>query len=237
MTYYLWVSEIFPPRHRGFKLPVRRLWTTRDNKHPFPLSEKPSFVFCELSLCLCVHSLPSDCLFIIALVLLGQWGRGQQLKVPGRVPGPLPVCDIIVYSSKTNPSVSCRVCSLGGTHHTRSGDENRADGGEHTHTHALCGPCPVGRVSKDVSGPDCVSKSWRHSSGPPRRPDLLWLHSFISNLSLTNSNMQVCVPEPSVRFKLHMFTLQPRHPVGAELTILSQSMMIQWDGWFLGLCR
>lgn len=72
-----------------------------------PLKWKICFYYLQsFAMPLCTLTLPSDCLFIITVILLSQWGFGQFLKVPSLFQ-PFPVCDIIVYTLKTQWSVSC----------------------------------------------------------------------------------------------------------------------------------
>lgn len=71
-----------------------------------PLQWKICFYYLQsFAMPLCTLTLPSDCLFIIPAILLSQWGSGQFQKVPSLFQ-PFPVCDIIVYSPKTQWSVS-----------------------------------------------------------------------------------------------------------------------------------
>lgn len=112
-----------------------------------PLKWKICFYYLQsFAMPLCTLTLPSDCLFIITVILLSQWGFGQFLKVPSLFQ-PFPVCDIIVYTLKTQWSVSC----LQPGWHTLHAMKVK----HKVHTFSLC---PLDSKWQ-------MPKSWCHSSG------------------------------------------------------------------------
>lgn len=130
-----------------------------------PLWWKTCFYYLQgFAMPLCTLTLPPDCLFIIALALLSQWGSSQLRKVPSPFPAffCLRVTSLCI-PPKTNWSVYCLQPGWHASHAT-----------EVQHKVQTFGLCP------------CV---WNNISGPV---DTIRLHaSIVASLSTTSAPFPV----------------------------------------------